>query len=311
MTVDLLIASISTAVLGGTAVLIAASGELLVEKVGIYNIGIEGVMLMGGLGGFAVMTETENVLLGLLGGAAVGCGFVLLFAVAVVALRADMMMSGLALVLIAIGLSGQLGERYVAIPPAATISRWEIPLLSEIPYVGDALFKQRSVAYLAFFLPFLVAFLLYRTRHGLNLQAIGEDPVTAHVVGIPVTRWRFFYVILGGALAGIAGAFVTLGVVQGWVHLATGGQGWIALAIVIFAGWRPFPLLIGAYLFGGLGTLGNVAQALGWDVPSQFFSALPYLGTLIVVIAMAGLRARRLSWAPWPTALGRPFFAGD
>ncbi len=310
MSSGLVVSSIATALLGGTAVLIAAAGELLVEKTGIYNIGLEGVMLLGGLGGYATMSETGNVWLGMLGGIAAGALFVIPFALATVIFRADMLMAGLALVLIGTGLSGQLGERWLGTKAEATLPRWEIPLLKDIPYVGDALFHQVSLVYVAFLLPFAVGYLLNRTRHGLRLQAVGEDPVTADIAGIPVDRIRFGYVVVGGAFAGAAGAFVTLGVIEGWVDLATAGQGWIALAIVIFAGWRALPLIAGAYLFGALGTLGNVGQALGWDVPSQVFSALPYLGTLTVLLAAGLIRHYRRGLAPWPEGLGQAFFRG-
>jgi simple sugar transport system permease protein len=142
------------------------------------------------------------------------------------------------------------------------------------------------------------------------MRAIGENPAAADVSGISVNGWRLFYVAVGGGFAGAGGAFLSLGIVDTWLPQITAGQGWIALAIVIFASWRPMLLILGAFLFGALGTLGNVAQALGWSVPSEFFSALPYIGTLVVVIALAWIRTTRGGRPPWPTALGVPFFRG-
>lgn len=307
---SLAVASIATAIAGGTAVLIVATGELLVQKTGVYNIGLEGLMLVGALAGFAAMTETTNIVVGLLAGIGAGGAFALVFGLATVVFRADMLISGLALVFIGTGLTGELGEKYIGIPAAETIPRWEIPGLADIPVLGDALFKQLGLVYIAFLLPFAAALWLSRTRHGLDIRAIGEDPATADAVGIGVVRWRLAYIVVGGMFAGLGGAFLTLGTVQAWIFGVTSGQGFIALAIVIFAGWRAVPLIFGAYLFGGLGTLGNVGQAEGWAVPSQFFSALPYLGTLAVLVSLAWIRSRRQAGTPWPTALGQVFFRG-
>ena len=240
----------------------------------------------------------------------VGAGLAVVFGIAVVVFRADMLISGLALVFIGIGLSGELGGGYIGVPAAETIPKWNIPLLSDIPYVGKALFRHLSLVYVAFLMPFGTALLLNRTRHGLDLRAIGEDPAAADAVGIGVGRWRLTYVAVGGALAGLGGAFLTLGTAQNWTFQITGGQGFIALAVVIFSGWRPISLIFGAYLFGGLGTLGHVGQALGWGVPSELLSALPYLGTLVVLILLAWLRAGQAGWQAWPSAFGQAFDRG-
>jgi simple sugar transport system permease protein len=143
------------------------------------------------------------------------------------------------------------------------------------------------------------------------MRAIGESPITADAMGIRVTFWRFFYILVGGAMAGLGGAFLTLATLRTWLDGATAGQGWIAFALVIFARWRPRALIVGAYLFGGLQTLGFVAQALGWGVPSQFFTALPYIGTLAVIVAVSWASIRRSGWSAWPAALGRSFVRGS
>jgi simple sugar transport system permease protein len=303
-------ASIATAIMAATPVLIAATGELLAEIVGIYNIGIEGAMLIGALGAFIGVQQTDAVLLGLLAGMVAGALASLVFALAVVILKADVVVGGLALVFLGFGLTGLIGKDYVQQPADATIPHWDIPLLSDIPFWGEAFFEQMSISYFAFLFPVAAMFLLYWTQHGLNMRSIGEDPGAADARGLSVNGWRTFYVSVGGAFAGLGGAVLTLGIVGTWLPNVTAGQGWIALAVVIFASWRPLPLIAGALLFGGLGTFGNVAQVEGWSITPEFFSALPYIGTLLMVYLLALLRIRRGGGAPWPAALGLPFFRG-
>jgi general nucleoside transport system permease protein len=303
-------ASIATAIMAATPVLIAATGELLAEVVGIYNIGIEGAMLIGALFAFIGLQQTDAVLLGILAGMIFGALASLLFAIAVVVFKADVVVGGLALVFLGFGLTGLIGQDYVQESASATIPEWDIPLLSDIPFWGEAFFEQMSISYLAFLFPVAAMFLLYRTQHGLNMRAIGENPGAADATGLSVNGWRIFYVSVGGAFAGLGGAVLTLGIVGTWLPNVTAGQGWIALAVVIFASWRPLPLIAGALLFGGLGTFGNVAQVEGWSITPEFFTALPYVGTLLLVYLLALLRIRRGGGAPWPAALGLPFFRG-
>ncbi len=310
MSSSLIVSSIALALAGGTAVLLAATGELLVERVGVVNIGIEGMMAVGALSGFIVAKDTRSVLLGLAAGILGGVASSVIFAVAVVLFRADMIMVGFALWFIGIGLTDQLGSSYVLTPAAATIPTWNLPLLGDIPYLGRALFHERALAYVAFLLPFAVHMVLSYTRHGLNMRAIGESPATADAMGIRVTLWRFVYVLVGGGMAGLGGAFLTLGTIQTWLQNVTVGQGWIALAIVIFARWRPLSVITGAYLFGALQTLGYLAQALGWPIASEVFTALPYAGTFAVIVVIAWLRVRRPGWSSWPAALGQHFVRG-
>jgi ABC-type uncharacterized transport system permease subunit len=310
MSSGLVVASIATGLVGATAVLIAATGELLAERVGVFNLGIEGIMLVGGFGAFVVMDQTGNVILGLLGGMLIAALFCLPFALAVAVWGTDMIMAGLGLTFVGLGITGQLGIDYVQRPAKATITDWDIPLLSDIPYLGEALFQQPWLVYVAFLLPVGVYFLFNHTRHGADIRAIGESPAAVDALGVRVTFWRLFYIELGAAITGLGGAFLTLGVVHTWLANVTTGRGWIALAIVMFAGWRPLGLIVGASLFGLLSTLGDVAQALGWNVPSEFFSALPYLGTIVVVITLAWLRLRKNRTFPWPAALGQPFVRG-
>jgi simple sugar transport system permease protein len=311
MALDLLVSSLATAILAAAPVLVAATGELFAETVGIFNLGIEGSMLAGALAGFVATYETNSLALGLLAAIAVGAVSSLLFGVAVVIFRAEIVVAGLALTFIAIGLTGVLGADYAGQVAPRTIPKWDIPLLSDIPYIGPALFQHMALVYFAFLFPLVAWFILYRTRHGLNMRTIGENPTAADVSGISVNGWRLFWVAVGGAFAGLGGGFLSLGIVGGWVSQITAGAGWIALAIVIFASWRPIMLILGAFLYGGLGTLGNVAQIQGWDVPSEFLSALPYVGTLLVLFALAWRRTRRGGRPPWPAALGLHFLRGS
>lgn len=311
MSVDLFFVSLGTAILAATPILIAATGELFAERVGVYNLGIEGAMLIGALTAVIATNATDSAILGCLAAIAVGALASLSFGVAVVYLSADMVVAGLALTFLGIGLTGTFGADYVREPAAVGIPEWDIPLLSQIPYFGDALFDHLALTYLAFALPLGAWFILFRTRHGLNMRAIGENPAAADVSGISVNGWRLFYVGVGGGFAGLGGAFLSLGTVGTWLNQMTAGLGWIALAVVIFANWRPLRLIGGALLFGALGTIGNVGQALGWRVSSEVFSALPYLGTILVLVALAWLNSLRAGRPPWPAALGLPFVRGE
>jgi simple sugar transport system permease protein len=304
----LLVSSIATAIGGATAILVAATGELLVERTGVYNIGLEGVMLAGALAGFLGADATNSWVLGLVIAAVVGAAAATLFGLVTVALRADMVVAGVALVLIMLGLTTTIGQDHVSQQAASRIPDWHIPGLSDIPGVGPALFEQSIMTYLAILLPFAVWFLLDRTRHGLALRSIGENPAAADASGFSVAGWRLAYVAIGGALAGIGGGVLTLGIVGTWQSNVTAGQGWVAFAIVFFAAWRPFGILVGALLFGALSTLGNVGQAEGWAIPSQVFVALPYVGTVLMMIARGWITSRRGGSAPWPAALGTPFY---
>jgi ABC-type uncharacterized transport system permease subunit len=306
----IIVSSIATAIASSAAVMIAATGELLVEKTGVYNIGLEGVMLIAALFGFLAANGTDSWLVGLLVGGAVGCAAALVFGVITVVLRADMIVVGIGLILLALGITGEVGASHVREAVTSPIPVWNIPGLSSIPAVGPALFEQAITTYLAFLLPIGALFLLNRTKHGLNIRAIGENPSAADAAGIPVIGWRLFYVGVGGVFAGVAGAVLVLSVIGSWVTNVTAGEGWIAFAIVFFAGWRPLWVIAGALLFGVLATLGNVGQAEGWSIPNEVFTALPYIGTVAVTIARAWIRRRQGAGLGWPAALGVPFYRG-
>lgn len=305
----LLVASIASAISSSTAVLIAATGELLVEKTGVYNIALEGVMLVGALAGFLVDLSSGSWFLGLVAAAVAGGLFALLYGVITVVFRTDLIVVGVALILVAQGVTNTLGTSHVGQSAKSVIPIWNMPLLSHIPFVGPALFRQSVVTYVAILLPVGAAYLLNRTRHGLNMKAIGENPDAADTSGISVIGWRLFYTGIGGAMAGIGGAVITLGIVKDWVSDVTAGEGWIAFAVVFFSGWQPGWVIAGAYFFGALSVLGDVGQALGWSIPSEFFTVLPYIGTILVMILRAWLQRRRGA-VSWPAALGLPFYRG-
>lgn len=305
----LLVASIASAISSSTAVLIAATGELLVEKTGVYNIALEGVMLVGALSGFVVDLATGSWFLGLVVAAIAGGLFALLYGVITVLFRTDLIVVGVALILVAQGITNTLGTSHVGQSSKSVIPIWNVPVLSHIPFLGPAIFRQSIVTYIAMLMPVGAAYLLNRTRHGLNMKAIGENPDAADTSGISVIGWRLFYTTVGGAFAGIGGAVITLGIVKDWVSDVTAGEGWIAFAVVFFSGWQPGWIIVGAYFFGSLSVLGDVGQALGWPIPSQFFTILPYLGTVLVMILRAWLQRRRGA-VSWPAALGLPFYRG-
>lgn len=311
MQLDLWQETLLQAIVLGTPLLFVASGELLGQKVGVFNIGIEGVMLMGAVSGFIGMHESHNVVIGLLSAAFVGALFSSLFATATVIFRANQVVTGFAIWLLGLGLSSQIGRSYTAIRASNPITRWEVPFLHDIPVLGPVLFEHLWVVYLAFLSPFVVWFVLQRTSHGLNIRAIGENPGAADTTGVAVTAWKFCYVSLGGSLVGLGGAFLSLGTSQTFTQFMTSGLGWIGLAIVMFAGWQPLRLILGAYLFGGLRALDFAAQSASWDIPSEFLTMLPFLGTLLVLLVSAWRFRNRPGASAAPAALGIAFFRGS
>ena len=271
------------AVAAGTPMVFAALGELVTEKSGVLNLGVEGMMLMGAVTGFAVASQTGNPWLGALGGMMAGAAMALIFAVLTLNLMANQVASGLALTLFGVGLSAFLGKPYesvsltVAPPPA-------IPLLSDIPVLGPVLFNYHVLVYVSWALFAVIAWFLYRSRAGLVLRSIGESPESAHAIGYPVIRIRYLATLFGGAMAGLGGAYLSEFYAPLWVEGMTAGRGWIALALVVFATWRPARVMIGAYLFGGVTIAQFFAQGAGISIASQFLSSLPYLATIIVLV---------------------------
>ncbi len=293
----------AAAILAGTPLLLAATGELLAETVGLLNIGIEGLMLMGAVTGVVVTLHTGDPELGLLCGALAGAAYLLVFyALPVIGLGTDQVLPGFGVWFVGLGLSQLIGNSYqnTAVPAQSTVVG--LPGLDRIPVVKELVGQYPWPVYLAFVLPFALAWMLGHTRHGRNLRAIGEDPEAASSgAGIGVRRWRTVYVGVNGLLGGLAGAMLAVVVVGEWGTDVTAGRGFIALAVVIFSGWRPMRCIVGAYVFGGLLILADLGGALAWPVPSDFLDMMPYVGAVAILIAWA---ARSRGRGAAPSALG-------
>lgn len=287
-----------------TPLLIAAMGELVVERSGVLNLGTEGMMIMGAVSGFGIALATGSPWLGFLAATAAGMLFALPFAFLTLTLAANQVATGLALTLLGLGLSGMIGEPFVGLP-GVKLGNVFIPGLSELPVLGRLLFGQDPVFYIAILMTAGVSWFLFRTRAGLTLRAVGDNHASAHALGIGVVGIRYMAVMFGGGCAGLAGGYLSLVYTPQWIENMTAGRGWIALALVVFASWRPWRVLAGAYLFGAV-SIGQLhAQALGIGVPSQLLSSLPYLATVAVLVLIS--RNRRLTLINTPASLGRPF----
>jgi len=291
----------------GTVLAIASLGLLINEKSGIVNLGAEGMMLCAAIAGFATVIHTGNTWLGFAAGMAAGACLAAIFGVLVIWLGTNQYATGLALTLFGAGFSAFAGIRYVQEKlPEQTL--YPIPVLADLQFIGPALFRQHPMVYIAMALTAGLVWFLYRTRAGLVLRSVGESPESAHALGYPVRRIRLAAVVAGGALCGLAGAYVSLVYTPLWVEGMIAGKGWIALALTTFATWRPARVLLGAYLFGGVTMLQFHLQGLGVNVPTQLLSMLPYLATIVVLV----LISRNPLWirVNMPTSIGKPFHPG-
>jgi simple sugar transport system permease protein len=288
----------------GTPLVYAALGELVTERSGVLNLGVEGMMVVGAVTSFIVAASTQSPWLGVAAGMAAGAALSLVFGVLTLSLMANQVASGLALSLFGIGLSAFFGLNYVSVV-INSIPPLSIPALSDLPVVGKLLFGHNPLVYLSLVLFVAIQAFLYRTRTGLIVRAVGESPQSAHAIGLPVVRIRYCAVMFGGACAGLGGAYMAVAYTPMWVEGMTAGRGWIALALVVFASWKPWRILAGAYLFGGVTLAQFQAQGMGVDIPSQLLSMLPYLATIVVLaIISRDAAAIRLNA---PASLGRPF----
>ena len=300
---ELLEAIILAVLAASTPLLLAASGELLVERAGVLNLGVEGMMIVGAACGFAGAWATGSTFIGALCGILAGVALSLVFALMTLGLAVNQVATGLALTILGIGVSGLIGAGFVG-ERIATAPRLYIPGLTTLPFVGKILFGEDAFVYVSLALIIGMSWFLYRTRAGLVLRAIGDNHVSAHALGYPVLKIRMFAVMFGGGCAGLAGAYLPLAYTPFFVPGMTAGRGWIALALVVFASWLPGRLVIGAYLFGAVTILQLHAQGWGVGVPSQLMSALPYLATVIVLVLLS--RART-GGSTAPAALGTVF----
>ncbi len=301
---DVWISIILSVCAASTPLLIAATGELVVERSGVLNLGVEGMMIMGAVAAFATAQVTGNPYLGALVAIITGAAFSLLFAFLTLTLVANQVATGLALTILGLGLSGMIGEGFVG-QPGVRMDAIDIPVLTDLPVIGKLFFGQDLIFYASIALVIGVAWFLFRTRAGLMVRSVGDSHSSAHALGIHVIRIRYMTIMFGGACAGLAGAHLSLVYVPQWVEGMTAGRGWIALALVVFASWRPGRVLVGAYLFGAV-TIGQFhAQAIGVAIPAQFLTSLPYLATIVVLVLIA--RNRRLTMINTPASLGQPF----
>ena len=299
----LLVASLMVA---ATPILLAAIGELVVEKSGVLNLGVEGMMITGAISGFAAAVLTGSPMVGFLCAAIGGAALSVIFAILTQYFLSNQVATGLALTLFGLGLSAMLGQSYVGIKPPVS-AKLDLPLISDIPVIGPILFSHDFTVYAALTLVTGVWFFLKYTRGGLILRAVGESHDAAHALGYKVVRVRILAIMFGGACAGLGGAALSLVRVPQWTEGMTAGAGWIALAIVVFASWKPARVLLGAYLFGGVAVLQLNLQAAGVSIPVEYLSMSPYLITIIVLVVLSANRAKSALNAP--AALGRVFHA--
>ena len=292
----------------GTVLAFAALGLLINERAGIVNLGAEGMMLVAAVAGYAAAFHTGSDWLGFAGGAAAGALLAAAFGVLVIWLNTNQYATGLALSLFGAGFSAFVGIRYTQAKLGERAS-FELPYLADIPFIGPALFRQHPMVYIAIALTAALAWFLYRSRAGLVLRAIGESPESAHALGYPVRRIRLLAVMVGGALCGLSGAYISVVYTPLWVEGMVAGKGWIALALTTFATWRPARVLLGAYLFGGVTMLQFHLQGEGVQIASQFLTMLPYLATIVVLVLIS--RNATFIRVNMPASIGKPFFPGS
>jgi simple sugar transport system permease protein len=307
MDLDLLSNIFYAMVRTGTPLLLVALGELVCEKSGVLNLGQEGMMLFGAVIGFIVALSTGNLWLGVLLAMAAGMLLSLLFAAVALGFNANQVATGLALTIFGVGLSTFVGAAWVG-KPLSGFEPIVIPLLADIPLIGRMLFAQDVLVYLSFALFALVAWVLLKSRIGLIIQAVGENPDAASAMGLPVLRVRTLAVVFGGAMAGLAGGYLSLAYTPMWAENMTAGRGWIALALVVFASWRVLRVLLGAYLFGLASILHLVAQGIGLSVPSNLLAMLPYVATIVVLVLLSRDAIKTRLYAP--VSLGQPWQPG-
>ena len=299
-------AIILTIITASTPLLLAAIGELVVERSGVLNLGIEGMMVMGAVCGFAAAHVSGSAWLGVVAAIMGGVAMSLLFGFLTQTLITNQVATGLAITLLGLGLSGLIGSDFVGLP-GVKLANVSIPWLSELPYVGRLVFGQDPLVYVSIGLTVAVAYLLKYTRWGLIIRAVGQSHSSAHALGYRVVAVRYACIAFGGATSGLAGAYLSLVYTPQWIENMTAGRGWIALALVVFSTWLPGRLAAGAYLFGGVWILGLYAQAMGLGIPSQLLSSLPYVATILALVVIS--TNRRLSVINTPASLGQGFVA--
>lgn len=303
---------LAAAIVAGTPLLFATLGEILIERVGNLNLGVEGMMLMGAVIGFLVGLNTGNVFAALLGAMASGAFGGLIFAFLTISLRANQVVTGLALATFGSGFSTLIGKQLVGQTAPAAVKDffipYSIPLLSDIPVIGAIFFKQDAFVYLGYILAVVIGIYLYNTSKGLNLRAIGENPGCADAASINITLYKYIHILAGGALCGLGGAYLSLVYIPNWQENVVAGRGWIAIALVIFSAWNPYKAILGAFLFGGLDIIGFRLQGAGIHISQYLVDMLPYLVTIAILVIVSMKKSKRN--AP-PKNLGTPYFRED
>ncbi|GLC29019.1 ABC transporter permease [Clostridium omnivorum] len=295
------------AIVAGTPLLLATLGEILCEKAGNLNLGVEGMMLMGAVMGFVTGYTTKSPALALIVAMIAGALGGLIFAILTVSLRANQVVTGLTLTIFGTGISSLLGQKVVGQSLPESIKMFfapvKIPVLGHIPFIGPIIFNQDMFVYLSYIITIVIGIYLYKTSAGLNLKAVGENPAAADAVSINVNLYKYLNILLGGALAGLGGAYLSLVHVPTWQENITAGRGWIAVALVIFAAWNPYKAVLGSYLFGGLDIIGFRVKST--FISPYFLGMLPYLVTIIILIIISVKKSKKNS--P-PEALGVAYF---
>lgn len=298
--------ALSTGVVLGTPLAFAGLGELIAERAGVINLGVEGMMLIGAVVGFAVGIHTGSIFWAMAAGAFAGGLLGLVHAAMTIGLKVNQIVMGLTLTILGTGLSSYIGASYGNEPFKQHLSKIDIPLLSKIPWIGEILFQQDIMVYIAIVMVIVAALIINRTRQGLALRGVGEAPAAADAAGVPVFTVRYIAVWLGGVLAGLGGAYLSVVYTQSWSNELTAGRGWIAIALVIFASWRPLLLLPGALLFGFIEALNFQLQAKGVSIPSQYLAMMPYVFTLVVLTIVWTRQRSRSGWG-MPESLGTAY----
>jgi ABC-type uncharacterized transport system permease subunit len=301
---ELLVAS---SIAAATPILYATLGEIITERSGVLNLGVEGMMLVGALSGFAIAKFSGSIIVGLFG--AMGCAGMLslIHALLSVTLRANQVVSGLGLTIFGIGVTGYFGKSMIGIPAPVSVAKLRLPFLSDIPFLGEVLFNQDPMVYLAIGLVPVCYYILFRTRAGLHLRVVGDNPAAGDMAGINVSAVRYWATVTGGMLCGLGGAYISLVYTPFWTENMIAGRGWIAIALVIFASWDPRTALLGAFLFGGVDVLATRFQAFGVEVSSYFLRMLPYAFTIGILILTTAKRASRRGLPAMPAALTLPY----
>jgi len=302
-------AFLKAAIIAGIPLLFATLGEIITERSGHLNLGVEGMMLMGAVIGFQMGYTTNSPVLALLFAAMAGAAGALIYAFLTVSLRANQVVSGLALTIFGTGFAGFVGQSLVGMKMTDGFNGFfneiRIPGLGNIPYVGDILFNHDIFVYFGYITAIILGIYMYNTHKGLNLRAVGENPAAADAASVPVTLYKYIHILLGGALCGLGGAYLSLVYVPVWQENITAGRGWIAVALVIFSGWNPYKAIFGAFLFGGLDIIGFRLQGTGIAISQYVFDMAPYLVTIIILVIVSMRKSKKS--AP-PKALGEPYF---